>query len=60
MSDSVKIVDGDILQYFNDATFAGKLVCVFLRGVLRAPLQPAYRVKKGRGQRRNRRNRGER
>jgi hypothetical protein len=46
----------DICISFPGARWEGTLVSVFLRGVLKNPLPDIYRVKRGRGQRRSRRN----
>lgn len=50
----VQLKDDDELRItFSMTQWVGKLIHIFLRGVLKSP----YRVKRGRGQRRSRRNR---
>lgn len=54
----VQLKDDDELRIIFPATqWVGKLIHIFLRGVLKSPLPIPFRVKRGRGQRRSRRNR---
>ncbi len=54
----VQLKDDDtICITFPELRWTGQLLSIFLRGVLKSPLPYPYRVKRGRGQRRSKRNR---